>query len=54
MSKAKYVLGAALAIGSVAVVPVALLAPSVAVAQQIVQQPQVAHWFVANLSIRSV
>ena len=34
MSKAKYVLGAALAIGSVALVPVALLAPSVAVAQQ--------------------
>jgi tetratricopeptide (TPR) repeat protein len=34
MSKAKYVLGAALAVGSVAFVPVALLAPSVAEAQQ--------------------
>jgi tetratricopeptide (TPR) repeat protein len=34
MSKAKFVLGAALALGSVAFVPVALLAPSVAVAQQ--------------------
>jgi len=34
MSKAKYVLGVALAIGSVALVPVALLVPSVAVAQQ--------------------
>jgi tetratricopeptide (TPR) repeat protein len=34
MSKAKYVLGAALAVGSVAFVPAALLAPSVAEAQQ--------------------
>jgi tetratricopeptide (TPR) repeat protein len=34
MSKAKYILGAALAVGSVAFVPVALLAPSVAEAQQ--------------------
>jgi tetratricopeptide (TPR) repeat protein len=34
MSKAKFVLGAALAVGSVAFVPVALLAPSVAEAQQ--------------------
>jgi tetratricopeptide (TPR) repeat protein len=34
MSKAKFVLGAALAVGSVAFVPVALLAPSVAAAQQ--------------------
>jgi len=34
MSKAKYILGATLAVGSVAFVPVALLAPSVAEAQQ--------------------
>ncbi len=34
MSKAKFVLGAVLAVGSVAFVPAALLAPSVAVAQQ--------------------
>jgi tetratricopeptide (TPR) repeat protein len=34
MSKAKFVLGAALAVGSVAFVPVALLAPAVAEAQQ--------------------